>query len=125
MEGEGELESLLESKLEKMDELESGLKELNEQITQMGEEEQIGIKRQIEETKGEISVSQNTITLTESEITDLDSQRRKGLIEIDNIKGNTAELSSKRTEISVVYSELFKSATSESQPQLAQQLQPI
>jgi len=98
MEGESELESLLESKQEKMDELESGLKELNEQITQMGEEEQIGIKRQIEETKGKISVSQNTITLTESEITDLDSQRRKGLIEIDNIKGNTAELTSKIEE---------------------------
>ncbi|MCK4937762.1 MAG: chromosome segregation protein SMC [Methanosarcinales archaeon] len=98
LEGESELEALLKKKQEKMTELESVLKALNTQITSMGEEEQIAIKRQIEEIKGEIALSQNTITLTESERSDMDTQRRKGLIEIDGIKEKMAELSSKIEE---------------------------
>ncbi|MCK4929170.1 MAG: AAA family ATPase, partial [Methanosarcinales archaeon] len=98
LEGETGLESSLQEKQEKMTELESALKELNVQITSMGEDEQIAIKRQIEEIKGEIALSQNTITLTESEISDMDTQRRKGLIEVDGLKEKIAELSSKIEE---------------------------
>ena len=98
LESESELEALLQEKQEKMAELESALKDLNTQITSMGEDEQIAIKRHIEEIKGEIALSQNTITLTESEISDMDTQRRKGLIEIDGIKEKMAELSSKIEE---------------------------
>lgn len=98
LELESELEEFLASRKEKMVALEISLKELNNQITRMGEDEQIGIKRQIEEIKGEISVGQNTIILTESEIADQDTQRRKGLIEIDNIKGKISELESRIQE---------------------------
>jgi chromosome segregation protein len=91
---ESDLEALLESKKIKMNELSSELDDMNAQITRMGEDEQISIKRQIEEIKGDISLNQNTITLTESEITDMESQRRKGLIEIDNIKEKIADLAS-------------------------------
>ncbi|MCD4845226.1 MAG: chromosome segregation protein SMC [Methanosarcinales archaeon] len=93
-----DLEALLLSKRKKMSELESELEQMNRQITRMGEDEQISIKRQIEEIKGEISLGNNTITLTESEITDIDSQRRRGLVEIDNIKEKIAELVSKVQE---------------------------
>jgi len=95
MEAGSDIEELLLLKKEKMSELESKLEQMNQQITRMGEDEQISIKRQIEEIKGEISLSNNTITLTESEITDIDSQRRRGLVEIDNSKEKMAELASK------------------------------
>lgn len=98
LEGENELETLLREKQAKMAELESVLEDLNKQITSMGEDEQIAIKRQIEEIKGKIALSQNTITLTESEMSDMDTQRRKGLIDIDGMKGKMAELVSKIEE---------------------------
>ena len=60
-----------------------------------GEDEQLQVKREIEELKGEISRCNDTIELSESELEEADSRRRKAFVEIDSTKGKVKELEEK------------------------------
>lgn len=61
-----------------------------------GEDEQLQVKREIEETKGEISRCVDSIELSESELEEADSRRRKAFVEIDSTKGKVEELEEKK-----------------------------
>ncbi len=78
--------------------IEDKLSDLNSLIIQKGEDEQIALKKEIESIRGEISRCNSTIELAEHEITDIESQKRKAFVEIDNIQGKIAEFNEKLKE---------------------------
>ena len=84
----------LEEKRLKVDELEQSLEEMTTRIQKMGEDEQIQIKKHIEETRGEISRSVGSIELADNEMEDIESRRRKAFVEIDDVKGKLEDLDS-------------------------------
>ncbi|WP_406660508.1 chromosome segregation protein SMC [Methanolobus sp. ZRKC3] len=88
----------LEEKRIKVEELEKSLEELTTKIQKMGEDEQIQIKKDIEETRGEISRCVDSIELADSEMEDIESRRRKAFVEIDDIKGKLEGLDSSISE---------------------------
>ncbi|RZN14530.1 MAG: chromosome segregation protein SMC [Methanosarcinales archaeon] len=59
------------------------LDELNEQIMQKGEAEQIQVKKEIEEIKGQHDLATNTIELLNNEITATEKTKRRALLEIN------------------------------------------
>ncbi len=75
--------------------LKKTLEELSVEIRKKGEDEQLQVKREIEETKGEISRCVDSIELSESELEEADSRRRKAFVEIDSTKGKVEELEEK------------------------------
>lgn len=78
--------------------IEDRLSDLSSLIVQKGENEQIALKKEIESIRGNISRCNSTIELAESEINDIEAQRRKALLEIDDIQGSVAQLSNKLNE---------------------------
>ena len=93
-----ELEKQLEERRQKVKEIEDRLTELNSQILEKGEGEQIALKKEIEFIKGEISRCNSAIELSENEITDIESQRRKIFLDIDATQAKVAEFSEKSKE---------------------------
>lgn len=90
-----ELQKSLDEKNEQLQELEKILSDLTSQIQSMGEKEQIQIKKDIEEIRGEISRCNGSIEIAEKEIQDIDSRRRKTLVDIDETKTKVENLESK------------------------------
>ncbi|WMW26202.1 chromosome segregation protein SMC [Methanolobus sediminis] len=92
------LEVDLEAKRVAVDKLEQELEEMTLNIQRMGEDEQIQIKKDIEGIRGEVSRCMDTIEISEKEMEDVESRRRKAFVEIDEIKGKLEELDSKISE---------------------------
>lgn len=93
-----ELEKQLEERRQKRKEMEDKLAELNSMILEKGEGEQIALKKEMEIIKGEISRCNSTIELSENEITDIESQRRKAFLDIDATQVKVAEFLEKLKE---------------------------
>ncbi|SFM66842.1 chromosome segregation protein SMC [Methanolobus profundi] len=94
----GKLELGLETKRLDVEKLEQELEEMTINIQRMGEDEQIQIKKDIEGIRGEVSRCVDTIELSEKEMEDVESRRRKIFVEIDEIKGKLEELDSNISE---------------------------
>ncbi|AKB49664.1 Chromosome partition protein smc [Methanosarcina barkeri str. Wiesmoor] len=86
---------VLNERTKELQALEETLEKLSVEIRKKGEDEQLQVKREIEETKGEISRCVDSIELSESELEEADSRRRKAFVEIDSTKGNVEELKEK------------------------------
>ncbi|MDD3873720.1 MAG: chromosome segregation protein SMC [Methanosarcina sp.] len=86
---------LLNERINELQVLEEALEKLSLEIRKKGEDEQLQIKREIEETKGEISRCIDSIELSESELEEADSRRRKAFVEIDSTKGKVREIDEK------------------------------
>ncbi|MDY0129997.1 MAG: chromosome segregation protein SMC [Methanosarcina vacuolata] len=86
---------VLNERTQELQALEETLEELSVEIRKKGEDEQLQVKREIEETKGEISRCVDSIELSESELEEADSRRRKSFVEIDSTKGKVRELDEK------------------------------
>jgi chromosome segregation protein len=93
-----ELSKQVEERKKELGEIEEKLSELNSAILQKGENEQIALRKDIESIKGEISRCFSTIELSENEINDIESQRRKAFLEIDATQGRVAEHDNKLNE---------------------------
>ena len=86
---------LLDERVKELQALEEKLDNLSLEIQKKGENEQLQVKKEIEELKGEISRCADTIELSESELEEADSRRRKAFVEIDSTKGKIKELDEK------------------------------
>jgi chromosome segregation protein len=118
------LEEELQARKDKLEAFENELRELNLTIQKMGEEEQIRIKKEIEGLRGEIGRCNDRIELSEREIDENDSRRRRVFVEIDEAKekitgldraleeknvqreGIEAEISEKKTQRLVLQSRI-------------------
>lgn len=89
------VQALLNERVQELQTLEETLERLSLEIRKKGEDEQLQVKREIEEIKGEISRCVDSIELSESELEDADSRRRKAFVEIDSTKGKIRELEEK------------------------------
>ncbi|MCQ1534121.1 chromosome segregation protein SMC [Methanosarcina sp. KYL-1] len=89
------VQALLDERVQELDALEDALEKLSLEIRKKGEDEQLRVKREIEETKGEISRCVDSVELAENEIEESDSRRRKAFVEIDSTKGKIRELDEK------------------------------
>ncbi|WP_321430066.1 chromosome segregation protein SMC [uncultured Methanolobus sp.] len=92
------LEVDLEARRVSVDELEQELEEMTLNIQRMGEDEQIQVKKDIEGIRGEVSRCVDSIEISEKDMEDVESRRRKAFVEIDEIKGKLEELDSKISE---------------------------
>ncbi|WP_342303932.1 chromosome segregation protein SMC [Methanolobus sp. ZRKC5] len=97
----GKLGLDLDAKKINVEKLEQDLEEMTLTIQRMGEDEQIQIKKDIEGIRGEVSRCVDTIELSEKEMEDVESRRRKTFVEIDEIKGKLEELDSNLSEESM------------------------
>ncbi|MHC1577032.1 MAG: AAA family ATPase, partial [Methanosarcinaceae archaeon] len=88
----------LEQRKEKLDEIQIVLDELTSEIQRKGEDEQIQIKKDIEEIRGEISRCNGSIELADSEMNDVESRRRKAFVNIDETKERIKEIDSDISE---------------------------
>jgi len=93
-----ELEKQLEERRQKLNQIEDKLAELNSLIVEKGEGEQIALKKEMEFIKGEISRCNSTIELSENEVADIESQRRKAFLDIDATQVKVAEFLEKLKE---------------------------
>ncbi len=89
------VQALLNERTQEIQVLEETLEKMSLEIRKKGEDEQLQIKREIEEIKGEISRCIDSIELSESELEDADSRRRKAFIDIDSNKNKIRELEEK------------------------------
>jgi chromosome segregation protein len=86
---------LLNERAQELQVLEETLEKLSLEIRKKGEDEQLQVKREIEEIKGEISRCVDSIEISESELDEADSRRRKAFVDIDSTKGKVRELEDK------------------------------
>lgn len=77
---------------------EEQLEQLNIEIREKGEDEQIRIKKEIEEIKGNIAVANETIALFQRERDTFDSRRRDLFLKIDTNKKERDEIAKKLSE---------------------------
>lgn len=86
---------ILNERVQELQALEETLEKLSLEIQKKGEDEQLQVKREIEEIKGEISRCADSIEVSESELEEADSRRRKAFVEIDSTKGKVRALEEK------------------------------
>jgi chromosome segregation protein len=72
--------------------LQEDLEDLNAEIERMGEDEQLAIKREIEEVKGEISRFEDKIENSEEAIDEAENDRREAFVGIDRKEETIADL---------------------------------
>ncbi|NPE31743.1 AAA family ATPase, partial [Methanococcoides sp. SA1] len=89
------LQLSIEERKGKLAGIEKELNELTSEIQRMGEDEQIQVKRDIEEIKGEVSRCVNSIELADNEIEDIDSRRKKAFLDIEGTKNKINDVDSK------------------------------
>ncbi|MFB6146266.1 MAG: chromosome segregation protein SMC [Halobacteriaceae archaeon] len=87
-----DLRSELDSREGKVVRLEDELAELDAEIERTGEDEQLRIKREIEEVKGEIGRLEDTIEAAEDRIEAAEADRREAFVEIDRTEERIEEL---------------------------------
>lgn len=72
--------------------LQEDLEDLNAEIERKGEDEQLKIKREIEEVKGEISRLEDRIESAEETISEAENSRRESFVQIDRKEETIADL---------------------------------
>jgi len=92
---ENELLSDIVEKKRELSDIESSLRDLSEKIAHKGEDEQIRIKKEIEQIRGDISRSVDSIELLEHEIQDIKKERQRLFIEIDTGNNLLSEVEEK------------------------------
>ena len=106
---EAELETLreeLDSRQGKVTRLEDELAELNREIERKGEDEQLAIKREMEEIKGEISRLQDRIGNAEERIEAAENERRQAFVQIDRKNEEVEDLEEEIRRLKVQKSSL-------------------
>ncbi|RNI14034.1 chromosome segregation protein SMC [Methanohalophilus sp. RSK] len=93
-----EISSELKQKKDVLEQREEELRLLNQRIQKMGEDEQIEVKRRIEEIRGEISGCSDRIEYAGQEIDEIDAARRRFFLEIDESKGKVDGIEEKIKE---------------------------
>lgn len=88
-----QLEQISQSKRTILSDLDSKLSGLNSEIDHKGEDEQIQIKRKIEELKGGIAREASREEMAEKAAAEAEAQQRAGFIQIGNIQQEIDELS--------------------------------
>ncbi|XVH30594.1 chromosome segregation protein SMC [Haloferacaceae archaeon DSL9] len=101
---EDELDALrekLDAKQGRLTRLREELDDLNREIERKGEDEQLRIKREIEEVKGEISRLEDKIEAAEGRAQDAENERRQAFISIDRKQEQVDDLDSAIRELKV------------------------
>ena len=100
-----ELENLqreLDERQGKVTRLEEDLADLNAEIERKGEDEQLAIKREIEEIKGEIARLEDKVEAAEERIEDSEAKRRQAFVQVDRkqekIEDLEADIRNKKVE---------------------------
>jgi chromosome segregation protein len=84
-----------ESKKTELSVLDRKLESISSEITHKGEDEQISVKRRIEELKGEISREAARIEMTEKGISEIDEQQKSSFIQIGSLSEEMKSLAEK------------------------------
>ncbi|MDL0121471.1 MULTISPECIES: chromosome segregation protein SMC [Halobacterium] len=103
-EQERELEGLtaeLDERRDTVGRIEADLAALNAEIERKGEDEQLAIKREIEEIKGEVSRLEDTVAACEDRVQDADAERREAVVEIDRKRERIDALETDIREVKV------------------------
>ncbi len=87
-----ELETQVREKEEEVRQSTLILENLNQEILRKGEEEQIALKREMEELRGEISRAENSIEILENRLKELEAERRQTLLEINTNRKKIKEI---------------------------------
>ena len=87
-----ELEEELDERRGTVLRLEEDLEDLNAEIERKGEDEQLAIKREMEEVKGDISRLEDKVEACEDRIQDAEAERREAFVEIDRKQEQIDEL---------------------------------
>jgi chromosome segregation protein len=87
-----DLQRELDERQGKVTRLEEDLEDLNAEIERKGEDEQLAIKREIEEVKGEIGRFEDRIANAEEKIEDVESSRRQAFVQIDRKQETVGDL---------------------------------
>lgn len=106
---EAELEDLqleLDERQGRVVRLDEELDDLNAEIERKGEDEQLAIKREMEEVKGDISRLEDKIDSAEETIEDAENERRQAFVEIDRKQETIDDLESDIRETKVSKSSL-------------------
>jgi len=91
----------LDSRRGKVERLNEELDDLNAEIERMGEDEQLRIKREIEEVKGDIDRLEGKIESAEERIEEAEAARRQAFVEIDRRQEKIDELDSDIRDVKV------------------------
>ncbi len=87
-----ELQRELDERQGKVTRLTEDLQDLNAEIERTGEDEQLAIKREIEEIKGEIARLEDKIDAEDERIDDAESTRRQAFVQVDRKQEQIEEL---------------------------------
>jgi chromosome segregation protein len=103
-----EQEALLEKRRDTFDErqqevdrLEDGLEELNAEIERKGEDEQLAIKREIEEIKGDITRIEDSAESARERVEEAESERKQAFVKIDGKQEEIDDIESEIRETKV------------------------
>jgi chromosome segregation protein len=113
-----DLQTELDERQGKVVRLEDDLQELNTEIERKGEDEQLAIKRDIEEIKGDISRLEDTVATAEEKVEDAENERRQAFVQIDRKQETIDERESEIRETKVEKSNI-KAEISEKEAALA------
>ncbi|GGL32126.1 chromosome segregation protein SMC [Halarchaeum grantii] len=103
-EREAELEDLqaeLDTRRGRVERLQEDLDELNAEIERKGEDEQLALKREIEEVKGDISRIEDKIEAAEERREQAENDRREAFVAIDRKQEELDELEAEIREVKV------------------------
>ncbi|MEI8004166.1 MAG: chromosome segregation protein SMC, partial [Methanothrix sp.] len=90
-----------ECKKTELSALDEKLRSISSEITHKGEDEQISVKRRIEELKGEISREAARIEMTEKAISEMDGQQKTCFIQMGNLSAELGSLAEKIRDASL------------------------
>lgn len=92
-----------ELKIKKVDlkRLEGELDELNSKIAHKGEDEQIAVKQEMVEKKGQIEQEATRAKMASKEIEEIETEQRKGYLEMDRIKTDLVDIADKIRDASI------------------------
>jgi chromosome segregation protein len=93
-----ELRRELDERQGRVTRLEEDLADLNHEIERKGEDEQLAIKREIEEIKGDIGRLEDRIETQEERIEEAENERSQAFVQIDRKQETVEELESKIRE---------------------------
>ena len=113
-----ELQQELDERQGKVVRLEDDLHELNQEIERKGEDEQLAIKREIEEIKGDISRLEDKVENAEEKVEDAENERRQAFVQIDRKQETIDDLESEIRQTKVEKSNV-KAEISEQEAALA------
>jgi chromosome segregation protein len=115
----GDLQAELDSRQGKVTRLEEDLEDLNAEIERKGEDEQLAIKREIEEVKGEIARLEDKIEAAEERIAEAETKRRNAFVQIDRKQETVDDLAAEIRDAKVRKSSI-KADIQEKEAELAE-----